>query len=97
MLATLAVMVVTPIVWQHYLVLMLVPLAVLRPRFGLVWLIPCLPWLTPLAAYQDADTAARIVFAAALLGTAIFAIDPRALVRVMPRRSAGRAVGSASR
>jgi hypothetical protein len=90
MLANLAVMVFSPIVWQHYLALMLVPLAVLRPRFGLVWLVPCLPWLTPLAAYQDATTFNRIVFAAAVLGTAVFAINPRALalpLQITRRRS----------
>jgi alpha-1,2-mannosyltransferase len=37
----------TPILWQHYLVLLLVPLAVARPRFSGVWLIPVVLWLAP--------------------------------------------------
>jgi hypothetical protein len=38
----------SPIVWLHYLVLLLVPLAIARPRFSAVWLLPLLLWLTPL-------------------------------------------------
>src|SRR5262249_18300230 len=30
----------TPILWPNYLLVMLVPLAVLRPRFGVIWLLP---------------------------------------------------------
>ena len=37
----------TPILWQHYLVLLLVPLAAARPRFSGIWLIPALLWLAP--------------------------------------------------
>ena len=32
----------TPILWPNYLVVMLVPLGLLRPRFSLVWLLPVL-------------------------------------------------------
>jgi hypothetical protein len=35
-----ASLLLTPILWPNYLVIMLVPLAVLRPRFGLIWLLP---------------------------------------------------------
>jgi alpha-1,2-mannosyltransferase len=38
----------SPIVWLHYFVLLLVPLAIVRPRFSAVWLLPLLLWLTPL-------------------------------------------------
>ena len=34
--------------WLHYLVLLLVPLAIARPRFSAIWLVPLLLWLTPL-------------------------------------------------
>jgi hypothetical protein len=88
MLATLAVIAFSPIVWQHYLALLLVPLAVLRPRFSAVWLIPCLLWLTPLAAYSPANAASRIVFAAAVVGTVVFALGPRSLAS--PLRSSAR-------
>jgi hypothetical protein len=36
----------TPIFWPHYYVLLLVPLAIVRPRFSLIWLLP-MTWLLP--------------------------------------------------
>ena len=47
-LALAASLAITPIVWLHYLVLLLVPLAIARPRFSSVWLLPILLFLTPL-------------------------------------------------
>ncbi len=37
----------SPIVWQHYLVLLFVPLAIRRPRLDWVWLAVALYWLSP--------------------------------------------------
>ncbi len=48
-----AALVLTPVVWQHYLALLAVPLALARPRFGLVWLVPALLWLSPRAGNGD--------------------------------------------
>jgi alpha-1,2-mannosyltransferase len=45
--AIAAALALTPILWQHYLVLLLVPLAVARPRFSGIWLIPAFVWLAP--------------------------------------------------
>lgn len=36
----------TPIVWLHYYVLLIVPLAIIRPRFGPLWLLPLAMWVT---------------------------------------------------
>jgi alpha-1,2-mannosyltransferase len=44
----------SPIVWLHYFVLLLVPLAIVRPRFSAVWLLPLLLWLTPLNGNGEA-------------------------------------------
>lgn len=38
----------SPLLWSHYLALLLVPLAVLRPRLHWVWLLPVLMWVSPL-------------------------------------------------
>jgi alpha-1,2-mannosyltransferase len=46
--AVAASLALTPIVWLHYLVLLLVPLAIARPQFSAVWLMPLLLFLTPL-------------------------------------------------
>jgi len=45
--ALLASMALTPIVWQHYILLLLAPLALVRPRFSVIWLLPILLWVNP--------------------------------------------------
>ncbi len=44
-LALAAALVLSPIVWRHFFVLLLVPLALSRPRFDAVWLIPIGLWV----------------------------------------------------
>jgi Glycosyltransferase family 87 len=41
-LACAATLLLTPILWPNYLVIMLVPLALQRPRLGVVWLLPAI-------------------------------------------------------
>jgi hypothetical protein len=48
--ATLAL---SPIVWLHYLIVLLVPVAIARPRFSLVWLLPVLLWTSPKPGYAE--------------------------------------------
>jgi alpha-1,2-mannosyltransferase len=36
----------TPILWLHYLVFLLVPIALLRPRLSRLWLVPVALWVT---------------------------------------------------
>lgn len=43
-LTVVLMLIASPLVWSHYFVLVLVPLAVCRPRFGWLWLIPVLTW-----------------------------------------------------
>jgi Glycosyltransferase family 87 len=44
-LAIAAALVLSPIVWRHFFVLLAVPLALSRPRFDVVWLIPIGLWV----------------------------------------------------
>lgn len=37
----------TPILWMHYLVLLVVPIAIARPRLSPLWLLPLAFWLSP--------------------------------------------------
>ncbi|HEX8976532.1 MAG TPA: glycosyltransferase family 87 protein [Solirubrobacteraceae bacterium] len=53
-LAVLAALTATPIVWEHYMVLLFIPIALASPRFSAAWLIPlCTPiieaasWIIP--------------------------------------------------
>jgi Glycosyltransferase family 87 len=45
--AVVAALAVTPIVWLHYLVLLVVPVALYKPRFAAAWAIPVCFWLLP--------------------------------------------------
>jgi hypothetical protein len=45
--AVVAALVATPILWTHYLVLLLVPIALARPRLAPLWLLPLVLWATP--------------------------------------------------
>jgi hypothetical protein len=51
--AVAATLALSPIVWLHYLVLLLVPLAILRPRFTWLWLLPALLWVSPKPGYAE--------------------------------------------
>ena len=51
--AVAATLVVSPIVWLHYLVVLLVPMAMLRPRFTALWLLPILLWASPRPGYAE--------------------------------------------
>lgn len=40
----------TPVVWRHYFVLLLVPIAIMRPRLSAAWTIPLLTFVCPVTA-----------------------------------------------
>jgi hypothetical protein len=39
----------SPLLWSHYVALLIVPLALLRPRFDWVWVVPLLLWVSPMS------------------------------------------------
>lgn len=45
--AMVAVLAFAPVVWLHYLVLLVVPIAISRPRFSAIWLLPIVLWVCP--------------------------------------------------
>jgi hypothetical protein len=94
LLAVLAMLVFSPILWLHYLVFLLAPLAVLRPRFGVAWLMPSLLWALPFAGYTPANPLQRIAVIAAILGTVAFAIGPRQLMPAFAARGPNRGGGT---
>ena len=51
--AVVATLAVSPIVWLHYLVVLLVPMAILRRRFSALWLLPILLWASPRPGYAE--------------------------------------------
>jgi len=67
--AVAATLAVSPIVWLHYLVLLLVPMAILRPRFSVLWLLPVLLWVSPRPGYAEGiQTFGPAIAAAAVVG-----------------------------
>jgi hypothetical protein len=45
--AIVAALAFAPVVWLHYLVLLVVPIAIARPRFSAIWLLPIVLWVCP--------------------------------------------------
>jgi hypothetical protein len=83
----------TPIVWVHYFTLLLVPIAIARPRFSALWLLPMAYWISPFSlgpASSGTVEAWRIGFALAVavatLGLA--ALPSRRPARLSPAPTA---------
>ena len=73
-----AALALSPIVWLHYLVLLAVPLAIARPRFSPLWLLPIVLWVCPRSGNGDGlETLMPAAVTAIVLG----------LLLVRPRRS----------
>jgi glycosyl transferase family 87 len=86
-LAILLMLVASPLVWSHYFALLLVPLALTRPRLSAVWAAPILIWVCPprtgVAGWQE--VLVWIVACTCLLW------PPRARESVQPATVAARA------
>jgi hypothetical protein len=69
-LAIFAALLFTPIAWLHYFVLLIVPIALARPRFAPLWLAPIAFWLVPMRSEGDLR---RIVIGLALCAAILIA------------------------
>ena len=79
-LAIAAALVLSPIVWRHFFVLLLVPLALSRPRFDAVWLIPIGLWVGD-GTFNGAPWQTACVLALVALTFALCELRPRARAR----------------
>jgi alpha-1,2-mannosyltransferase len=77
----------TPILWSHYLILLLVPVALVRPRLAPIWFVPVgLLLVTPAPDSNGTAWKMAVVLAATLL-VGLLAVSPRfAEARPRPRR-----------
>lgn len=83
-LAVVAAIALTPIVWLHYFALLVVPLALARPRFAWPWLLMWVFWITPVQENQD-DLWRIIV--ALVVGSALIVVSAgRPTLRTTPLR-----------
>ena len=71
--AVAAALALTPSLWQHYLVLLVVPLAAARPRFSSLWLLPIALWMSPRAGNGDGFETLLPLLVAAFFFTVILA------------------------
>jgi alpha-1,2-mannosyltransferase len=60
-----ASLLVTPLVWMHYLLLLFVPIALYRPRLSALWFVPLVLWATPTT--HSHGTSWRIALALAVV------------------------------
>jgi hypothetical protein len=74
--AVAATLALSPIVWLHYLVVLLVPMAIARPRFTVLWLLPVLLWVSPQPGYAEGFQTFMPAIAAAILVTVLL-VRPR--------------------
>jgi len=71
-----AALAASPIVWNHYFVLLLVPLAIVSPRFGPIWVPPLALWVVLAQSHGHlAPIVVAVAVPAALLAWAIAARD----------------------
>jgi alpha-1,2-mannosyltransferase len=68
--AIAAALLASPIVWVHYLLLLYVPIAIVRPRLSGLWLLPLVLW--PLGGQESHGSPLRLLFVAAAV--AIWAV-----------------------
>jgi len=88
--AVAGALLVTPVLWLHYFVLLFVPIGLYRPRLSGLWLVPLGFWLTPLA-HSDGSTwrtAAGLLVSAVIVGRALAPVragrEDKAPARVGP-------------
>jgi Glycosyltransferase family 87 len=94
-IAIAAALILSPIVWMHYYVLLIVPIAIARPKLSGLWFVPLLYWLSP--QLESEGDLRRLLLGigvtAAIVGTTILT---RPSAEPEPAFSALRRRGSAS-
>jgi hypothetical protein len=84
-LALAAALVLSPIVWRHFFTLLLVPLALSRPKFDAVWLIPIGMWVGD-GTFNGAPWQTACVLALAAATFALCERSPRREGAAVPSR-----------
>jgi hypothetical protein len=92
-LALFAGLVFSPIVWQQYFALLLVPIAACRQRFAGVWLLPLGYWLAPFNATEGHSI--RLLVSGVVTGAILYSLLSGGDGAASPQNEAG--PGSQSR
>ncbi len=83
-LAVLACLVASPMVWPHYLALLLVPIALVTPRLSVLWLVPSLSYIAPIDQTREKPWAMLPYLAMVGFLVALAMREPRAGGRGFP-------------
>jgi hypothetical protein len=70
-----AALLLTPVAWLHYFVLLAVPLAIARPRFSALWVLPIVLWVCPRFGNGDEQVALPTLVTIAVIATLL--VRPR--------------------
>jgi alpha-1,2-mannosyltransferase len=85
--AVVVALIATPIFWNHYLILLLAPIALERPRLAPLWLLPLVLWATPHP--ESLGVVWRIVLVLAVIGVVAVQTVRRSSPRPLTERLAG--------
>jgi len=77
MLAVIISLIATPLLWLHYLILLLIPLGLARPGLSWAWAVPILLWITPNPGATPGHTWAPVFVLAVTLALAGLLIAAR--------------------
>jgi alpha-1,2-mannosyltransferase len=75
-LAVAASLIATPLLWLHYFALLLVPLAIARPRLRWVWVLPLLTFMYPVVRPASWQVIVALAVACAVVASVV--VEPRA-------------------
>jgi hypothetical protein len=78
----------TPIIWLHYFALLVVPLALVRPRFSAVWLLPLVLFVCPPTSPSTRQIALGLLVSTALVLVALLRGRPSGVRIWRPARRA---------
>jgi alpha-1,2-mannosyltransferase len=85
--AVVLALIATPILWNHYLVLLLVPIAIARPRLAPLWLLPLVLLATPRP--ESLGVVWRIALMLSVIGLVAIQTVRRSSLRSLPEGLAG--------
>ena len=92
-LAIVASLALTPIVWQQYFAILLIPIALSRSRLDVIWFVPLAFWLAPYNLSEDRTAPVILTGVVVVILIAALLRRPRPAVAVAPRPPAAVAGG----
>ena len=87
-LAVMAAIAASPLVWPHYLTLVLVPIALLSPRLSVLWLVPLIAYAAPVElTHGDLRQMVPYLTIELIVVAALCFMTPASGISILPSRS----------